>query len=291
MNSSILNSKKKRRSSGKFLISNKQAKLIINRKCRRVNLLDKNRHINENETSISEEAPISDTVKQEPVLAESVLPMEHDQTLVTNQEQQQPQVKTSETTETTTKSISKLSELKNKFTNFKNTLVKSISNIKKPPSANNNNLVVVKEEKSIPTIKSSASFHRTTSTSSTLARQTSRKELPNNENTKPVANEPTKRLSALTRSSSVSTIKTTTQFKGLKKYESTTSFKSVNSLHLQQQNQKENQRPAFNQYAKITYNDRMLYQPVSPMQKKVELRRILAHKNMSSSHNKLDALK
>ena len=70
MNVSVLNSaKKKRRSSSvssrRFHIVNKQAKLIISRKCHRVDLLDRNRHLNDhsvnnpNDISTTEEMDVN----------------------------------------------------------------------------------------------------------------------------------------------------------------------------------------------------------------------------------------
>ena len=83
MNTSALtnSSKKKRRSSSvssrRFHLANKQAKLIISRKCRRLNLLDRNRHLNDislnnpNDISNSEEMDVNSikTEKQVPNLS------------------------------------------------------------------------------------------------------------------------------------------------------------------------------------------------------------------------------
>jgi len=76
MNTSALtNSSKKKR----FHLANKQAKLIISRKCRRLNLLDRNRHLNDislnpNDISNSEEMDVNSikTEKQVPNLSHGI---------------------------------------------------------------------------------------------------------------------------------------------------------------------------------------------------------------------------
>lgn len=234
MNSSQLNLKKKRRSSSKFSIANKQAKLINSRKCRRVNLLDKNRHININDLSTNEE-PIAVKIEQ--------------------LELGEPAKQDTETIKTMAP-ISKLNELKTKFNNFKNSLVKSISNIKKPPSGTQFNQV--KKEKV-----------QSTSQLPVLQRQTSRKVMhPLNDFNIKTINDQHRRLqgNTLVRSSSVSTIKMNINkvetdndtklniVKQMRKFDSSTSCRSFNY--------KEN-KPSFNQYAKITYNDKHLFQPSS----------------------------
>lgn len=273
MNSSDLISKKKRRSSSRFLIKNKQAKLIISRKCRRVNILDRNRHINENDLSTNEDITTNTTEASE--IAEiTSIPMDINLIKIENKEPESIKPPLNEPTsniENIKKNppTSRLTELKSKFQNFKNSLVKSISNMKKPPSGTCFNQQL---DKTHTVINKTANQISTT-------KQPIRKAIlhPLNENLNPkTINEQHKRLqnNILVRSSSVSTIKLNIKTENtgnsynsartnnnvMKKYDSASICKlSTSSSNLS----KENNRPAFNQYSKVTYKDQYLFKPSS----------------------------
>lgn len=275
MNSSDLISKKKRRSSSRFLIKNKQAKLIISRKCRRVNILDRNRHINENDLSTNEDVT-TNTTEASAIAEITSIPMDINLIKIENKEPESIKPSLIEPTSNTENikknpSTSRLTELKSKFQNFKNSLVKSISNMKKPPSGtcfnqqlDKTHTVINKTANQIPTTK-----------------QPIRKAIlnPLNENLNlKTINEQHKRLqnNILVRSSSVSTIKPNIKTENtgnsnnsartnnniMKKYDSASICKlSTSSSNLS--HHKENNRPAFNQYAKVTYKDQHLFKPSS----------------------------
>jgi len=301
MNTSALtnSSKKKRRSSSvssrRFHLANKQAKLIISRKCRRLNLLDRNRHLNDislnnpNDISNSEEMDVNSikTEKQVP----NILPFQLNQQkqLTANQPMVVEQQRTngSETIKTMAPT-SRINELKTKFANFKNNLVKSITNMKKPPNHSNSN---VKQEKShMPQATTSNLRHSSTTSVSKLPAvvNSSRKPtiMPLNENLNPkTINEQHKRLQSnvLIRSSSVSAFKHESKplvcnnsltmnavsklntMKQMRKFDSSSACTlsiSTNSL-LHKSKENVNGKPVFNQYAKISYNDSHLYQHTS----------------------------
>jgi len=321
MNVSLLNSaKKKRRSSSvssrRFHIVNKQAKLIISRKCHRVDLLDRNRHLNDhsvnnpNDISTTEEMDVNsiktekqDVPNQLPNSSESLQMSES--TVTESNLSQATTIKTMATT-------SRLNDLKTKFTNFKNNLVKSISNIKKPPQSSSHNCKQEKATKHVPQTSKSNLHQLSANTSASrlaTAATTTRKPaiLPLNENLNlKTINEQHKRLqgNVMVRSSSVSTMKheckpfatnnsstsTSAAIKQLRKFDSTSTFTLSSTTSLLHNKSKENisSKPVFNQYSKITYNDKHLFQHKSPIYKKMELRRILAHRIISSSQTKLE---
>jgi hypothetical protein len=297
-------SKKKRRSSSvssrRFHIANnKQAKLIISRKCRRVNLLDRNRHLNDvslnnpNDVSNVEEMDVNSIKieKQVPTLP----PFQHQKQQLQQQKQtisesivaEQSRANVSETIKTMAPT-SRINDLKTKFANFKNNLVKSITNMKKPPPSHSNSNV--KQEKSHIPQASTSSLRNSSTTSSTklsAAAISSRKPaiMPLNENLNlKTINEQHKRLqnNVLKRSSSVSAFKHESKpfasnntssnanavprldtMKQMRKFDSTsTCTLSANSL-LQKSKENICAKPVFNQYAKINYNDRHLYQYTS----------------------------